>query len=84
MIEASQIKEHMDVVGSDGQHVGKVDHLDGSSRIRLAKSDPAAKGHHHLIPLDWVQSVQGQTLRLNRSSQDVRQQWQEADTTQRA
>jgi hypothetical protein len=27
MIQASQIREHMEVVGSDGGHVGKVDHV---------------------------------------------------------
>jgi hypothetical protein len=83
MIQASQVKEHMDVVGSDGQHVGKVDHMDGPSRIKLAKSDAAAKGHHHVIPLDWVQSVEGQALRLGRTSEDVRKEWQEADATAR-
>jgi hypothetical protein len=27
------IRERMEVVGSDGEHVGTVDHLDGSDRI---------------------------------------------------
>ena len=27
----SDIKEHMEVLGSDGQHVGTVDHMDGSA-----------------------------------------------------
>ena len=27
MIHQADIKEHMEVVGSDGQHVGTVDHL---------------------------------------------------------
>ena len=27
MIHQSDIKEHMEVLGSDGQHVGTVDHL---------------------------------------------------------
>ena len=27
MIEATQIREHMEVVGSDDRHVGKVDHV---------------------------------------------------------
>ena len=30
MINASEIREHMEVVGSDGKHVGKVDHVLGS------------------------------------------------------
>jgi hypothetical protein len=30
------IKEHMEVLGSDGQHVGTVDHLEGSDKINRA------------------------------------------------
>ena len=32
MIQPTQIREHMEILGSDGQHVGKVDHMDGSTR----------------------------------------------------
>ena len=35
-MDASQIKEHMDVVGSDNQHVGTVDHVEGQ-RNKLAR-----------------------------------------------
>ena len=38
MIQASQIREHMEVVGSDGGHVGRVDHVLGDE-IELAKLD---------------------------------------------
>ena len=38
MFKQSDIKEHMEVLGSDGQHVGTVDHMDGSN-IRLTKSE---------------------------------------------
>ena len=30
------IKEHMEVIGADGVHVGTVDHIDGD-RIKLTK-----------------------------------------------
>ena len=30
MIQTSEIREHMEVVGSDGGHVGKVDHVHGT------------------------------------------------------
>lgn len=39
MIAANEIKDHMEVRSADGQHVGTVDHLDGSDRIKLTKSD---------------------------------------------
>lgn len=31
-IQTSEIREHMKVVGSDGQHVGTVDRVDGNRR----------------------------------------------------
>ncbi len=61
MVDASQIREHLEVVGSDGQHVGTVDKL----VIKLTKSDPSAKGQHHIIPLDAVQSVDGGKVTLS-------------------
>jgi len=77
MFNKTDIKEHMEVLGSDGQHVGTVDHLEGSSDIKLAKSDPTAGGQHHLIPLAWVDHVDHH-VHLNRSSKDVQQQWKTA------
>lgn len=53
MIDPSQVQEHMEVVGSDGEHVGTVDKL----VIKLTKSDPAAHGEHHVIDLDDVVSI---------------------------
>ena len=60
MVDITQITEHMEVVGSDGQHVGTVDKL----VIKLTKKDPAAHGQHHLIPLAAVASIQGGKLTL--------------------
>lgn len=77
MVQAQQIKEHMEVVGSDGQHVGTVDHLEGSDKIKLTKTDPQAGGKHHLIPLAWVSTVD-QKVHLNKSSKDAQTQWQAA------
>src|SRR3546814_14887346 len=36
MVDTSSIREHMNVIGADGVHVGNVDHLDGD-RIKLTK-----------------------------------------------
>ena len=44
-----QVREHMEVVGSDGEHVGTVDTLRGD-RIILTKSDSDAGGVHRLCP----------------------------------
>lgn len=73
MIEASQIREHMEVMAADGSHVGTVDHMEGESRIKLTRSD-SEDGRHHLIPLDWVDHVDAH-VHLNRDADEVRQQW---------
>lgn len=70
------IREHMDVVGSDGAHVGTVDKVEGQT-IRLTKSDPLAHGSHHWIPIDWVQTV-GQSVQLNKPAADATRNWQTA------
>ena len=70
MINPSQIVEHMEVVGSDGQHVGTVDKL----AIKLTKNDPAAQGQHHILPLDTVASIEGGKLVLNVPAAQAAQQ----------
>jgi len=56
MANASEIRPHMEVVGSDGVHVGTVDHVEGTDRIKLARRD-AADGEHHYLPLSAVARV---------------------------
>lgn len=73
MANASQIREHMEVVGSDGQHVGTVDKIEGD-RIKLTKNDPQAQGQHHYLSLDTVASVEQDEVRLNLSADEARQQ----------
>ena len=77
MFNKTDIKEHMEVLGSDGQHVGTVDYLEGSSDIKLTKSDPTSGGQHHLVPLAWVDHVD-KHVHLNRSSTDVQTRWRTA------
>jgi len=50
MIQASQIKDHMQIVGSDGQQLGSVERVDGSSRIKFAAKG-AADGRDHFISI---------------------------------
>ncbi|MEP6492164.1 MAG: DUF2171 domain-containing protein [bacterium] len=77
MIDQSKIQEEMEVVGSDGGHVGTVDHLDGS-RIKLTRKDAAADGKHHFVPLEWVADVGGQ-VRLNKTTSDAHATWERGD-----
>jgi hypothetical protein len=75
MINPSEIREKMKVIGSDGQPVGTVDKVEGN-RIKLSKNDPAAQGQHRYIPLDSVSSVEGDAIRLRQTAQETKQQWQ--------
>ena len=70
-----QIKEHMEVLGSDGKHIGAVDHLKGDKRIKLAKKDPSAGGKHHFIPVDWVHHVDDK-VHLAKTTQEAVAQWE--------
>ena len=71
------IQGHMDVVGSDGQHIGTVDHMEGANAIKLTKGDTAAGNKHHLIPVDWVVKVD-QKVHLSKSSVEAKAQWKTA------
>lgn len=73
-MQTQQIREHMKVVGSDGQLVGEVDHVDGD-RIKLTKNGPQANGKHHYIPGDWVESVDGEEVCLSMEAKEACQQW---------
>ena len=75
MAKANNIQEHMEVLGSDGGHVGTVDHMEGADRIKLTKTDAAAGGKHHFIPVDWVDHVDAH-VHLRRPTKDVMAQWQ--------
>ena len=76
MIQASEIREHMDVEGSDGGHVGRVDKVMGDE-IELTKLDIASGLKHHMIPLTWVEMVEDDTVRLNMTKEAARAAWRE-------
>ena len=73
MTDTSQIREHMEVIGADGVHVGTVDHIEGD-RIKLTKKDSGAEiegatgqhsGHHHYISSGLIAGVEGDQVRLS-------------------
>lgn len=76
MINTLQIREHMEVVGSDGGHVGKVDKLMGAD-IELAKFDFGSGMKHHLIPVTWVESVEDDKVCLNMTKDAAKLAWRE-------
>ena len=71
---ASQIKEHMPVVGSDGGHVGTVDKVE-EDRIKLTKKDdPGGRAlHHHYLPTSAVAAVDGGEVRLSMDAHRARE-----------
>lgn len=61
------IREHMEVIGADGVHLGTVDRIEGD-RIKLTKADSGAgshEGHHHFISRGLVAEVEGDKVRLS-------------------
>ena len=76
MIDSTQIQEHMEVIGSDGRHVGRVDRLAGSE-IELTKLDTASGLKHHLIPMSWVDNVDDGKLCLDRTADAAKAAWRE-------
>lgn len=54
MVNSSQIRAQMDVLGADGEHIGKVDSVEGA-RIKLARG--SVGGEQHFIPLSDVSRV---------------------------
>ena len=74
MIDASHVREHMEVKGADGGHVGTVDRVEGN-RIKLTRWDPASGGQHHYIDLSMVDSVEGDAVRLSKKADEARRSW---------
>ena len=72
MVAPHTIKEHMEVVGSDGVHVGTVDHMEGADQVKLAKDD--AGDEHHFIPLAWVDHVESK-VHLKQSGAEAKARW---------
>ncbi|MFU0503582.1 DUF2171 domain-containing protein [Pseudaminobacter sp. NGMCC 1.201702] len=67
MASISGIREHMEVIGADGVHVGTVDAVE-DHRIKLTKKDSGQgshRGHHHYVPLALVAEVEGDKVRLS-------------------
>jgi hypothetical protein len=81
MSSLSAIREHMEVIGADGAHVGTVDKVEGS-RIKLTRDDSGEghhKGHHHFIPGDLVADVEGNQVRLSANADVAVLHEEEAD-----
>ncbi|MGZ8395194.1 MAG: DUF2171 domain-containing protein [Rhodoplanes sp.] len=72
-MQTKQIREHMEVVGADEEHVGTVDGVDGG-QIKLTKSDPVTGGEN-FIPLAWVDTVD-EKVRLSMDAEEAIADWE--------
>ena len=73
----SKVTEHMEVVGSDGEHVGTVDKVRGD-RILLTKSDSDAGGRHHSIPSRWIESVDDK-VKIRKTAEEAKAHWRDEE-----
>jgi hypothetical protein len=65
LADLSQIREHMEIIGADGVHIGTVDKVEGD-RIKLIKADSGShQDHHHYISGGLVAAVDGNQVRLS-------------------
>jgi hypothetical protein len=71
------VTEHMEVVGSDGKHVGTVDCVRGD-QVTLTRSDPDAGGMHHSIPATWIEQVEDRVM-LNIPALQAKAEWKNAE-----
>ncbi len=82
MIEAHEIKEDMPVLTAQAEQFAVVDHTTGPDTIKLKKDE---SGTHHFIPVSWVISTEGGVVKINRTLEQVQQDWRtSADVVENA
>ena len=74
MVVLKMISQHMEVVGSDGAHVGIVERIEGAEEIKLAKDDPDAGGQERYIPLAWLAHAE-MKVHLNLPAAEAKARW---------
>lgn len=68
MVDLSQLREHMEIVGADGVHIGTLDKVEGD-RLKLTKPDSGSHGdHHHYLSKGLIAAVEGDRIRLSANS----------------
>jgi hypothetical protein len=69
MINASEIKQHMEVKGSDGKHVGTVLGVE-SGQVKIASG-----GMDHSIDIGAVETVEGERVTLKKTAEETVRTW---------
>ena len=83
MSNLEQVREHMEIIGADGVHLGTVDRVEGN-RIKLTKADSgvAHTDHHHYIPAGLVAAVEGDQVRLSANADVAADLFEEEESGQ--
>jgi hypothetical protein len=77
MMFIEQVREGLEIVGSDGVHVGTVDALSGTL-LKLKKTDPSSGGVHHYLDIGLIVAIEGNTAKLLVPAVEAKQRWSEA------
>ncbi len=72
MIDTNTIKPEMPVVCSQGGQFATVDHMEGTSSIKLKKDET---GIHHYVPVSWVVSTDDGKVKVDRPGEEAMQEW---------
>jgi len=77
------IREHMEVIGADGVHLGTVDRVE-DNRIKLIRADSGQghEQHHHFIPKGLVAEVEGDKVRLTARGEVVADLFEQEESGQ--
>ena len=77
------IREHMEVIGADGVHIGTVDRVE-DNRIKVIRADSGVghEEHHHFIPKGLIAEVEGDRVRLTARGDVVADLFEQEQTGQ--
>jgi len=72
-IYSFDIREKMEVVSSDGEHIGTIDRVE-YGEIKLTRKD-SPDNQHHFIPTDSVEAIDGNKVLLSQNAEQTRKMW---------
>ncbi len=74
MVNEGSIHEGMEVIGSDGGMIGRVDRAEGS-RVLLQPTSQLSGAHRHAFPIAWVARADDH-VHLDRTAALARDEWE--------
>lgn len=74
MMFVEQIREGLEVVGSDGRPIGTVESIVGQL-LRVKGTDPAGGGSRHFLDLAFVAEVDAKRVKLLVPSAEAKERW---------